>query len=109
MAFYQLRGLRPIVDSAQRYVRLACPDGGTTLSIHHTEGPISTGGITLYFECPQLDEQVSTLKQRGIHFTADPVDQPWLWREASLRDPDGHLLILYHAGANRLDPPWRVR
>ena len=37
-----------------------------------------------------------------------PTDQPWLWREAYLNDPDGNPLCLYHAGENRLNPPWRL-
>ena len=37
-----------------------------------------------------------------------PVDQPWQWREARLRDPDGNRLCLFHAGENRLNPPWRL-
>jgi hypothetical protein len=34
---------------------------------------------------------------------------PWLWREARLRDPDGHRVCLYRAGQNRKNPPWRLR
>ena len=37
-----------------------------------------------------------------------PTDQSWLWREAYLKDPDGNLICLYHAGANRRFPPWRI-
>jgi hypothetical protein len=37
-----------------------------------------------------------------------PPDQAWLWREAYLKDPDGNLICLYHAGANRRFPPWRI-
>ncbi len=40
---------------------------------------------------------------------ADPVDQRWLWREAYLSDPDGNTICLYHAGENRLHPPWRIK
>jgi hypothetical protein len=25
-----------------------------------------------------------------------------------LLDPDGHRVFIYHAGKNRLDPPWRL-
>ena len=39
---------------------------------------------------------------------AQPRDQPWLWREAYLRDPAGNLICLYHAGENRRNPPWRI-
>jgi hydroxymethylpyrimidine/phosphomethylpyrimidine kinase len=36
------------------------------------------------------------------------VKQPWLWREARLRDPFGNLICLYKAGEHRRHPPWRV-
>ena len=39
----------------------------------------------------------------------DAVDQPWLWREARLQDPSGNVICRYHAGENRLNPPWRVQ
>ena len=48
------------------------------------------------------------LEAKGIGFEQPPTDQAYLWREAVLRDPDGHRLFLYHAGVNRLDPPWRL-
>ncbi len=38
----------------------------------------------------------------------DPIDQRRLWREAYLSDPDGNTICLYHAGKNRLHPPWRI-
>jgi catechol 2,3-dioxygenase-like lactoylglutathione lyase family enzyme len=108
VAFYQQLGLKVIVNSAPRYVRMACPDGASSLSIHHTDEAVKPNGTALYFECGQLDEQVAMLRAKGIVFTSDPVDQTWLWREASLLDPDGRRLVLYYAGKNRLDPPWRV-
>ncbi|MEO1522796.1 MAG: hypothetical protein AAFU78_18740 [Cyanobacteria bacterium J06633_2] len=43
-----------------------------------------------------------------MEFDSEPTDQPWLWREAHLRDPDGNRLILYHAGEYRKNPPWRL-
>ena len=39
----------------------------------------------------------------------DPEDQPWLWREAYLADPDGNPIMLFHAGENRVDPPGASR
>lgn len=41
-------------------------------------------------------------------FDQEPVDQRWLWREARLKDVDGNQLILFYAGKNRLNPPWRI-
>ena len=106
--FYKKLGLELIVDSAPRYVRFQCPEGDSTFSIHHTDELSHHSPITLYFEHEQLDEKVTELQARGIVFQSLPVDQSWLWREARLIDPDGHQLILYHAGKNRKDPPWKI-
>ncbi|MBB5018339.1 catechol 2,3-dioxygenase-like lactoylglutathione lyase family enzyme [Chitinivorax tropicus] len=108
LQFYQKLGFRLIVDSLPSYVRLQCPGGDATLSLEHETG-VRPGGITLYFECPALDELVGQLQQAHIAFDHGPVDQPWLWREARLRDPDGNRLCLYHAGDNRINPPWRIK
>ncbi len=108
VAFYQQLGLRLIVDSVPRYARFECPDGEATFSIHRVEDPVRTSGLSIYFECEDLDVRVAELKDRGIAFDLDPVDQRWLWREAHPRDPDGNHLILFHAGENRKNPPWRI-
>lgn len=107
--FYQQLGLELIVDSVPRYARFVCPEGDATLSLHHTDAPLAGEGIVVYFECADLDERVAALKAQGISFDEDLLDQSWLWREARLRDPDGHRLILFFAGENRKNPPWRVQ
>ncbi|MCB1054314.1 MAG: VOC family protein [Acidobacteria bacterium] len=106
--FYRTLGLRLIVDSVPRYARLECPDGGSTLSLHHLPDAQPAEGLTIYFECADLDSRVEELKAVGIRFESDPEDQRWLWREARLRDPDGHELCLFWAGDARRHPPWRV-
>lgn len=45
----------------------------------------------------------------GISFSGPPQDQSWLWRETELFDPGGNRILLYHAGHNRIDPPWRIK
>jgi uncharacterized glyoxalase superfamily protein PhnB len=65
-------------------------------------------GVWVYFELENLDQYVQALVEKGISFEHMPIDQPWLWREARLKDPDGNQLILYHAGENRTNPPWRL-
>ena len=105
-AFYQRLGLALIVSSDQ-YARFLCP-GGATFSIHVAEAP-APGGTMVYFECDDLDARVAALKTAGVAFDSGPADQPWLWREARLHDPDGNRLCLYFAGENRVNPPWRVR
>lgn len=106
--FYQELGLRLIVDSIPRYARFVCPDGTATFSIHHVNELPKGEGVTIYFECKNLDEEVQRLKKEGICFLHDPIDQDWLWREAKLKDPDGNSIILYYGGKNRVNPPWRV-
>lgn len=106
--FYRELGFVQIVDSAPRYARFECPDGGATFSLHQVEAMPAGPGAVVYFECADLDTQCEQLAKRGVRFESAPADQPWLWREAYLRDPDGNLLCLYHAGANRRFPPWRL-
>lgn len=106
--FYQQLGLRLIVDSAPRYVRFECPDGDSTLSIHITENVANFQNIVLYFECENLDEEVKRLKDMGLTVEQEPIDQTWLWREAHLKDPDGNQVILFYAGENRKNPPWKM-
>ena len=107
--FYQKLGLKLIVEALPHYARFECPDGGATFSIHQTEKLPNGEGVYVYFECVDLDKRVEELKAKGIEFEQESVDQRWLWREARLKDLDGNQLILYYAGENRLNPPWRIK
>ena len=107
VAFYTRLGFIQLV-AAEGYARFQCPEGEATLSLESRKGPVSPPALSIHFESDSLDALVAELKAKGIEFEQDPTDQPYLWREAVLRDPDGHLLFLYHAGANRLNPPWRL-
>jgi hypothetical protein len=106
--FFQKLGLILIVDSLPRYARLECPDGESTLSVQFADSITSTNNIVLYFECEQLDEEVSRLKSLGLIFEEDPTDRDWLWRQAYLNDPNGNRICLFRAGENRKNPPWRL-
>lgn len=108
IAFYEKLGLQLIVKSLPHYARFVCSDGGSSFSIHRVEQLPKGEGIYVYFECENLDDYVDALQKNGVSFDHGPVDQPWLWREARLKDPDGNQLILYYAGENRLNPPWRM-
>lgn len=107
ISFYQTLGLKLIVESPH-YARFLCPDGEATFSLHLAEELPSGNGISVYFECENLDEKVEQLIEKGISFDQLPKDQTWLWREAYLKDPDGNQLILFFAGENRINPPWRI-
>ena len=109
IAFYQKLGMKLIVNSLPRYARFQCPDGNATFSIHKVDVLPVGEGIWIYFECENLDEFVNKLIVKGISFDELPNDKPWLWREARIKDPDQNTLILYFAGENRLNPPWKIK
>lgn len=106
--FYKKLGLVLIVDALPRYVRFELPDGDATFSIHKVEELPKGEGITIYFEDDNLENLVKELKHKGFHFNLLPTDQSWLWREAHLYDLDNNKIILYSAGKNRKNPPWRI-
>ena len=107
--FYSKLGLNLIVDSSPDYARFECTNGGSTFSLHCVDQLPNGNGIWIYFEEKELDKKVKQLQQKGIEFEELSKDQPWLWREARLKDPDKNQLILYYAGENRLNPPWRIK
>ena len=107
-AFYRALGFTQIVSSLPSYARFECPVGGTTFSLHHVAAVPKNSGVVVYFECADLDGTCQQLKDRGFSFDSSPTDQPWLWREAYLHDPDGNVICLYRAGDARRNPPWRV-
>ncbi len=107
-AFYEKFGLRPIVGKKPDYARFETA-GGATLSIHNDPDCAGPGGTHIYLECPDLDATAERLGREGFRFEHGPVSQPWLWREARLRDPFGNIICLYKAGENRRFPPWRIR
>lgn len=106
--FYRRLGFTQIVDSPPRYARFECPDGDATFSLHTVDALPASTGVVIYFECADLDQKVAALQAAGIVFTQLPQDERWLWREARLKDPAGNELCLFHAGANRKHPPWRI-
>lgn len=107
VAFYRGMGFELIVD-APHYARFRSIEGDATFSVHAVATLEAPSPTVVYFECAELDETVAELESRGYSFIQEPRDEPWLWREARLADPSGNVLCLYHAGENRLNPPWRV-
>lgn len=106
VAFYRQLGLTPIV-LAPHYARFVCPDGDSSFSIHVAD-TVTAGDTIVFFECEDLDARYAELSASGVAFDSPPTDEPWLWRQARLRDPDGNRLCLFRAGQNRLNPPWRI-
>ncbi|NNE32751.1 MAG: VOC family protein [Winogradskyella sp.] len=106
--FYITLGLQLIVDALPNYARLLCPVGDSTFSIRKVEVLSKDEGVTLYFEVNNLSKTVKELQEKGVIFNTSITEQPWLWTEARLNDPDGNNLILFNAGKNRKNPPWRI-
>lgn len=106
--FYERMGF-VLVVSSPHYARFECPEGDATFSVHLADRPSQESGVVVYFECANLDDKVKSLEALGFSFSQPATEQPWLWREARLRDPAGNVICLFSAGENRKNPPWRVR
>ena len=107
VAFYTRLGLKQIVANPPDYARFETA-GGATLSIQIDPDETISATTAIYLECDDLDNQVDRLARDGVPFEHGPRNQPWMWREARLRDPDGNIIFLYKAGESRRFPPWRI-
>ncbi len=108
VSFYRALGLKQIVDSRENgYARFET-EGGTTFSIQVDPDESVSETTAIYFECDDLDARVERLARSGVPFEHGPRNQPWMWREARLRDPSGNTIFLYRAGEARRFPPWRM-
>lgn len=105
--FYLRLGLKQIVANPPDYARFETA-GGATLSVQIDPDERIVATTAIYLECDDLDVRVEALARSGLAFEHGPRDQPWMWREARLKDPDGNIIFLYHAGEARRFPPWRV-
>jgi hydroxymethylpyrimidine/phosphomethylpyrimidine kinase len=106
--FYRRLGLQQIVDSPDTgYARFEAA-GGVTFSVQIDPDEKIIATTAIYLECDDLDQRVEQLARSGIAFEHGPRNQPWMWREARLRDPDGNIIFFYKAGENRRFPPWRI-
>jgi hydroxymethylpyrimidine/phosphomethylpyrimidine kinase len=105
--FYKRLGLKQIVDNPPDYARFEMA-GGVTFSVQIDPEEKIIATTAVYLECDDLDERVEQLARSGIPFEHGPRNQPWMWRESRLRDPDGNIIFLYKAGEARRFPPWRM-
>ena len=106
--FYRALGLRQIIDSPENgYARFET-GGGATLSVQIDAEERISSTTAVYLECDDLDERVEQIARSGVAFEHGPRNQPWMWREARLRDPSGNIIFLYKAGEARRFPPWRI-
>jgi len=107
LRFYRdLLGFEAIDAWPPDYARLRSPAGRMTIALHaigkdRRVNP-KAEGIRLYFEVRDLDATCERLASEGVRFDQMPKDMEWGWRHAYLKDPDGHEVSLYWAGAKRL-------
>ena len=109
--FYKQLGLKLIVHTDDDYARFECPGGDSTFSLHRVDSsPSKPNGIWVYFEVEDVDQVICELASKidPTLIEEKPTDQSWLWREARLKDPDGNQIIIYRAGENRKNPPWKI-
>jgi len=108
IVFYEMLGLKLIVKALPHYARFECPEGNSTFSLHQVEDLPKGEGVWIYFEVQNLDEYITAILAKGIKVEELPNDKPWLWRESRLKDHDNNQIIIYFAGKNRINPPWRL-
>ncbi len=108
ITFYEKLGLKLLVKALPHYARFKCPVGNSTFSLRQVESLPNGEALWVYFEVEDLDEYIITVIGKGIKIDEHPTDKPWLWRESRLKDPDNNQIIIYFAGKNRINPPWKI-
>lgn len=109
IAFYRdALGLEAI-EEMEGYARLRSPNGTGTIGLHALSGDKQAmdpkaEGLRLYFETGDVDALCARIEKRGYPLDSPPRDMEWGWRHAYLKDPDGHEISVYHAGALRFRP-----
>jgi tRNA-Thr(GGU) m(6)t(6)A37 methyltransferase TsaA len=77
----------PSEDEPQ-FVALAIPGGQLGLSAG--EAAPRTGSVAIWLYTDDVDAAVSRLREAGAPILAEPADQPWGERVASVSDPDAY-------------------
>ena len=83
----------PSVDDPQ-FASLAVEGGKLGLGVG--DKPVESGSTSIWLYTDDVDEAVSDLRGAGVPVVAEPADQPWGERVASVADPDGYTV---HIGA----------
>ncbi len=109
LAFYRDGLGLDVIEAMEGYARVSSPNRGGTIGLHVLSGSKQEmdpkmEGVRLYFETEDVDGLCDRLVKRGYAIDEPPKDMPWGWRHAYLKDPDGHEVSVYHAGAKRFLP-----
>ena len=90
---FELRYAFPSADEPQ-FVSLAIEGG--KLGLGATDGPVESGSTSIWLYADDVDATVADLRGANVRVVAEPADQPWGERVASVADPDGYVI---HIGA----------
>lgn len=107
VAFYKEMGFNQIVSS-ETYARFESIEGDATFSVELANDIAVVNAVVIYFEVKNLTNTYNELLKKGFSFSGIPKNESWLWEEVRMADPSGNQICIYHAGANRKNPPWRM-
>ena len=68
------------------HVRITVSPGG--------EDSDADSGVTVIFRVDDIDDAVSSLKEKGVRFSGEVLEAPGFMRFVSFEDPDGNQLML---------------
>ena len=106
--FYRRLGLKQIVDNPTPIMRGSKPPAARPSRSRSTPKRRSSRRPRSISNATTSTSGSSSWRAAGSPFEHGPRNQPWMWREARLRDPDGNIIFLYKAGEARRFPPWRM-
>jgi len=69
-------------------------DAGLTLFLDETAGEVAAEGVVLTFQVADVEDTHRRLAGAGVPFVCPPEKRFWGYG-AELRDPDGHLVLLW--------------
>jgi lactoylglutathione lyase len=81
-------------EEEPQFVALEVDGGG--LGLAAADGPVESASTAIWVYTDDVDAAVADLRSAGVRVIAEPADQPWGERVASLADPDGYVV---HIGA----------
>jgi lactoylglutathione lyase len=82
-------------DEAPAFASLEIQGG--TLGLAAADGPIESATTAIWLYCDDVDAAIRELRSAGVRVIAEPADQAWGERLASVADPDGYTV---HIGAS---------
>jgi len=54
------------------------------------------GKLEIFLLADNIEKAYQSLKEKGVKFVTQPMDQPWGARTATFVDPDGNMFTLEH-------------